>query len=95
MEVPFLPFWRFLCFVSLYSPYPPDIEFRRRAGPYIELYFTKPEDADKLEAACKKLDVEYERTTGAEAWYFNRLRELTIARLRSSAVAWRRRRRRA
>lgn len=65
---------------SIYSPFLPDLRVRDRSGPFLELCFTEPQDAQRLEAACAKLGIEVTRATGAGGWYFNRLSELANRR---------------
>ena len=67
-QVPFSP-------KSLYTPYPPDLAFRRCAGPFIELYFVRERDADAVEAAARELGIAVERTTGASGFFLPRIAE--------------------
>jgi len=60
---------------SVYSPYPPDLEFRKKPGPFIEIYCKDKHIAQKIEISCRKSRVDYEILSGKECYYFNKLNE--------------------
>ena len=65
-EVPFAP-------ESGATPAPPDLAWRRRPGPYLEIAARDPRLADAIAATCRRLGFACERVSGREAYYFPRL----------------------
>lgn len=57
---------------SIYSPAPPDLRFRRRAGPYIELYFHDPVLAEAAARACREAGLASDLAPGEEGFYYAR-----------------------
>ena len=62
-QVPFSP-------QSVYSPYPPDLSWRRAAGPYIELYVREDTLAAELQARARELGVACTATDARSGYYF-------------------------
>lgn len=57
---------------SIYSPSLPDMRYRRRAGPFIEIYCRAGPVADGLRAALERSGVPGAWRPGREGYYFNR-----------------------
>jgi hypothetical protein len=66
-QVPFSP-------ESIYAPYPPDMPFRRRPGPFIEIY-CPPKIAEQIHRACARRGYECALGTGADGYYLPRISE--------------------
>ncbi|MBU1692727.1 MAG: glycosyltransferase family 39 protein [Verrucomicrobia bacterium] len=58
---------------SVYSPFLPDLVFRDRAGPYIEIYCHEPELAAAVRKACAKAGVPCVVAPGLRGFYYRRL----------------------
>ena len=65
-EVPFSP-------KSLYSPYPPDLVFRKKPGPYIEIYCDDHTLAQKIIQACNRQNVDCSLLPAEEGFYLQKL----------------------
>ncbi|MFW5787360.1 MAG: ArnT family glycosyltransferase [Halanaerobiales bacterium] len=65
-KVPFAP-------GSTYSPYLPDPKYRKKAGPFIEIYLPDNELLDKLINNLEKYDIEYNLIRGKESYYLNQI----------------------
>jgi 4-amino-4-deoxy-L-arabinose transferase-like glycosyltransferase len=69
-QVPFSP-------QSVYSPYPPDLRFRDRPGPFIEVYCKERDIAEQIAAGCRRYGVRFAATTGSHAYYLRMLSSRT------------------
>lgn len=58
---------------SIYSPCPPDMKFRQRAGPFIEIYGRGDTIARGLRSACDRAGIAYTLLPGREGYYFNHI----------------------
>lgn len=56
---------------SIYSPSLPDMRFRSRAGPYIEVYCRGEAVVNGLRDACDRAGIKYRALPGREGFYFN------------------------
>lgn len=62
---------------SYFSPKPPDLWYRKRQGPYIEV-FTKDKDlADKFEILIKEAKIDYQRTKAKDSFYLQNIQGFT------------------
>jgi hypothetical protein len=55
---------------SVYSPYLPDLTFRERPGPYIEIYCRNGMIADAIADACGRNGISCEALPGKEGYYY-------------------------
>lgn len=67
-EIPFSP-------KSLYSPYPPDLAYRLKPGPFIEIYVRDYVIVKKITDSCKKNGVAYSLSSGANGYYLRKIEE--------------------
>jgi hypothetical protein len=68
-EVPFSP-------ESLFSPYPPDLPFRNRPGPFIEIYFKDSLLAQRFWGYCRELHIQCTVHQASDGYYLPRLSAL-------------------
>jgi hypothetical protein len=57
---------------SMYSPYAPDLKFRTRPGPYIELYFDDPSLAGYLYESLLHKGVRTASSGAEQGYYFRK-----------------------
>ena len=60
---------------SIYSPYLPDIKYRKKPGPFIEIYLPTKELANSFVKNMKKHNIEFTFTTGKKSYYLNEIRK--------------------
>lgn len=65
-QVPFTP-------LSIEIPFIPDLEFRKKPGPFIEMYFKNKTIAGKVEGSCKRQNVDCIILTGKDSYYFRHI----------------------
>jgi len=70
---------------SLYSPYPPDLEFRKRPGPYIEIYFTDATLAQHFSEAVARAGVGSKIGDTQQGYYYELLVNARVSALTSSS----------
>ncbi|MCJ7550652.1 MAG: glycosyltransferase family 39 protein, partial [Anaerolineae bacterium] len=58
---------------SLYSPYYPDLQFRERPGPYIEMYFASPTLAGRYATAFQRMNITYSEAIVPEGYFYRKL----------------------
>ncbi len=56
------------------APFPPDLIFRNKPGPFIEIYFKNKKIAEKIEYSCKKQKITCVSLSGKESYYFNNIK---------------------
>ena len=56
------------------APFPPDLKFRNKPGPFIEIYFKNTIIANKVEDSCKKENVNCILLSGKESYYFKNIK---------------------
>ncbi len=56
------------------APFPPDLEFRNKPGPFIEIYFKSKTIAKKVQDSCEKQDIRCISLSGKEGYYFRNIR---------------------
>ena len=56
------------------APFPPDLIFRNKPGPFIELYFKSLTIANKVEDSCKKQKINCVSLLGKESYYFRNIK---------------------
>lgn len=67
-KIPFSP-------KSLYSPYPPDMAYRLKPGPFIEIYVRDCAIVKKIIDSCKKNGVAYSLSSGTNCYYLRKIEE--------------------
>jgi hypothetical protein len=72
-EMPFTP-------ESLYSPYRPDLMWRRQAGPFIEIYSRDPVILMRIAASCAQVRPACPMLPGDSGYYFRVLRAPAAAK---------------
>ena len=58
---------------SLYSPYYPDLQFRERPGPYIEMYFANPTLARSYATAFQRMNITHFEAAIPEGYFYRKL----------------------
>ncbi|MEK6936805.1 MAG: phospholipid carrier-dependent glycosyltransferase [Nanoarchaeota archaeon] len=56
------------------APFRPDLKFRVKPGPFIEIYFKSKIIADKLMNSCNRQNINCKLLTGKESYYFRSIR---------------------
>lgn len=62
-EIPFSP-------KSMYSPYYPDLPFRKKPGPYIEVYFADPLLAQTMSQALNRIGIDTKPSNITHGYYY-------------------------